>query len=60
MATVIQQPGAHHGPREMRDLTRAGLIILGMFVPFLLGKLVGHSHGTGEGGHVPPVDESTG
>lgn len=49
VATVLQ-PVSHHSsvtplPEDMTKLTRAALMVMGMFLPFVIGALLGHGHG---------------
>jgi len=50
VATVLQ-PVSHHSSvtpaaEDMTKLTRAALMVLGMFLPFAIGALLGHGHGS--------------
>jgi len=54
VATVLQPVShtsdSHSMPseeKEMNKITRALLMVMGMFIPFLIGTLLGHGHGHG-------------
>lgn len=56
VATVLQSVSEHQGGggagrEEMSKAVRLGLIILGIFLPFVIGALLGHGHEHGGGGH---------
>jgi len=47
VATVLQPVShtAHSEENEMSKITRALLIVSGIFLPFIIGTLLGHGHG---------------
>jgi len=47
VATVLQpvSPNSPSEDKEMNKITRALLMVIGIFLPFLVGALLGHGHG---------------
>ncbi|KAH8825055.1 Zinc/iron permease [Flagelloscypha sp. PMI_526] len=45
VATVLQSVSSpSEGAREMKDTLRVGLIVAGIFIPFVISSLIGHGH----------------